>query len=140
MTRLQRLRLAAAAAFVGGVALIIWVATRVLALGEPTWEGGRGGFAIYFALWLIFFSPAFVIGLLLERGLRASEAARAGFLGAVVLLTLGGVVVPWALDADLWLITFQTAGIGAALGILRIVVQRQARSAGREDTLPPTGR
>lgn len=102
------------ACYVAGTALLIRFDTAVLGLGDYKFEGGDGGFELYFPIWLVFLSPAMALSLYALWRLRVKPWVELLLTAFFLAVTLAGAEVGFVLDVDLAGLAVITAAIGLA--------------------------
>jgi hypothetical protein len=109
-------------AYVGIVAMAVWLNVSVLCLADAKYSGGCGGLGVYFFLWLIFLTPLALAAIALESWRRTTAPPSARlllYLAAITgVLELGWLVIdrfPVLLTTEvvvialLWLARLKTA-------------------------------
>jgi hypothetical protein len=90
-----RYLLAFSLAYLGGTAIVIWIATAVLCLGDPKFGRGCGGWGLYFLIWALFYLPAAAVAAVAGLTGRLAPRARALVLAACLVLLLAWLLVSW---------------------------------------------
>ncbi|REJ74829.1 MAG: hypothetical protein DWQ36_13960 [Acidobacteria bacterium] len=115
------------AAYLGGVAVAMWVNTSLLCLGDAKFDAGCGGFELYFPLWALSYVPPVVLALVLARPREAaSSTGRKLLLSIYLVLILAALEASFVADIGLAGLGIVWLALAFAFFFLRSLVSRSA--------------
>ena len=87
-----------AVAYLGAVTACIWLNLAVLCLGDRKFDGGCGGFELYFPLWVVFSAPLALTALVAAA--RLAGGRRRAFLALATLIIVALLELAWLVYPD----------------------------------------
>jgi hypothetical protein len=115
-----------------GVAMLMWVNTAVLCLGDPKFGGGCGGFDLYFPLWALFYTPIVATALLLTWSgkVRHLPRIRAKLLCAYLVLIMSALEWSFVTDSQWPILLIEWVILGMTFSVLRALALSRWRANG----------
>ncbi len=116
--------------YVGSIALLVWINTAVLCLGDPKFDDGCGGFDLYFLVWVISFAPLGILAtaLAVRSAPNHHATCTSTLLAIYAVVILLGVEVSFIFDAKWpWLLAEYAIGAALLVIVYRVTTGRFAR-------------
>ena len=117
-------------AFIGAygivVAVAIWFNLAVLCQGDPKFDHGCGGFALYFPVWVIFLAPLPAAAILLELWRKSSPPPTSRLLGYLLAILIVAEAGFFLIEKDSVLLATEAAAIVVGCAV-RVVTARSPK-------------